>query len=121
MSRVRMRRLFRHGLLPQLLVFEAVARLGPTATVWVVKDDRAEPRTVTTGLEGPERVEITQGLAGDERIVVQGLEGLYAGAPVREMSAARPSAPAGDPANAMPGMTGLDSSAKPKEATHGGH
>lgn len=28
MSRVRMRRLFRHGLLPQLLVFEAVARLG---------------------------------------------------------------------------------------------
>jgi DNA-binding MarR family transcriptional regulator len=28
MSRVRVRRLFRHGLLPQLLVFEAVARLG---------------------------------------------------------------------------------------------
>ena len=28
MSRVRSRRLFRHGLLPQLLVFEAVARLG---------------------------------------------------------------------------------------------
>ena len=28
MSRARLRRLFRHGLLPQLLVFEAVARLG---------------------------------------------------------------------------------------------
>jgi len=28
MSRVRTRRLFRHGLLPQLLVFESVARLG---------------------------------------------------------------------------------------------
>ncbi len=28
MSRVRTRRLFRHGMLPQLLVFEAVARLG---------------------------------------------------------------------------------------------
>jgi hypothetical protein len=28
MSRIRTRRLFRHGLLPQLLVFEAVARLG---------------------------------------------------------------------------------------------
>jgi DNA-binding transcriptional LysR family regulator len=28
MSRVRTRRLFRHGLLPQILVFEAVARLG---------------------------------------------------------------------------------------------
>ena len=28
MSRVRTRRLFRHGLLPQLIVFEAVARLG---------------------------------------------------------------------------------------------
>src|SRR5262245_30646764 len=28
MPRTRMRRLFRHGLLPQLIVFEAVARLG---------------------------------------------------------------------------------------------
>lgn len=28
MSRVRLRRYFRHGLLPQLIVFEAVARLG---------------------------------------------------------------------------------------------
>jgi DNA-binding transcriptional LysR family regulator len=28
MSRARLRRYFRHGLLPQLMVFEAVARLG---------------------------------------------------------------------------------------------
>ena len=28
MPRARLRRFFRHGLLPQLLVFEAVARLG---------------------------------------------------------------------------------------------
>ena len=28
MSRARLRRFFRHGLLPQLFVFEAVARLG---------------------------------------------------------------------------------------------
>jgi multidrug efflux pump subunit AcrA (membrane-fusion protein) len=66
----------------------AVTRMGGKATVWVVKDDRAEPRLVTTGLEGPERVEITQGLSADERVVVRGHEGLYAGAKVSDTTAA---------------------------------
>ena len=63
---------------------DAVARMGGKATVWVVKDERAEPQVVTTGLEGPERVEITQGLTGDERVIIRGHEGLYAGARVSD-------------------------------------
>src|SRR5574341_651934 len=42
----------------------AIARMGGKATVWVVKEDRAEPVEVTPGLEGPERVEIAKGLTG---------------------------------------------------------
>lgn len=90
----------------------AVSRLGPQATVWVVKEDRAEPRSVTTGLESAERVEITHGLGAGERVVVQGREGLYAGARVREVLAAR-----ADTAT----KGGAAPAAKPKESGHVGH
>ena len=66
----------------------AVSRMGGKTTVWVVKDGRAEPREVTTGLESPQRVEITRGLTGDERVIARGHEGLYAGARVAEASGA---------------------------------
>jgi HlyD family secretion protein len=66
---------------------QAVTRMGGKATVWMVADERAEPRAVMTGLEGPERVEITQGLSGDERVVIRGHEGLYAGARVSDTAA----------------------------------
>jgi multidrug efflux pump subunit AcrA (membrane-fusion protein) len=83
----------------------AVARMGGKATAWVVKDDRAEPREVTTGLESPERVEILKGLVGDERVVAQGHEGLYAGARVNDVSAAKPASQDGtDSHKGMPGM-----------------
>ena len=64
----------------------AVGRMGGTATVWLLKDGHAEPRAVETGLQNAERVEVLEGLVGDERVVVQGREGLYAGARVREIS-----------------------------------
>jgi RND family efflux transporter MFP subunit len=103
----------------------AVARMGATATVWVVKGDRAEPRPVTTGLEDPQRVEITRGLTGDEQVVWQGREGLYAGAPVKEISnAAAPAPPAPEGAKAMPDMPGMKDvqpAVTPKEAPHGQH
>jgi multidrug efflux pump subunit AcrA (membrane-fusion protein) len=70
----------------------AVVRLGGTATVWIVKDGRAEPREVTTGLESPERVEIVRGLAGAERVIARGHEGLYAGARVADVGGAKPAA-----------------------------
>jgi len=60
----------------------AVARLGEAAKVWVVIDGRAEPRSVTTGLESAERVEIVRGLSVGERVVARGHEGLFAGARV---------------------------------------
>ena len=101
----------------------AVTRIGGTATVWVVKDGRAEPQTVVTGLEGPERVEITQGLTGgDERVVVRGHEGLYAGARVSDASGAGTASPDKPSSQTtmpdmpgMPGMKGGEPPAKPKE------
>ena len=68
----------------------AVARLGGTAKVWVVSDGRAEPREVTTGLEGGDRVEIVRGLTSSERVVARGHENLYAGARVSDAEAAAP-------------------------------
>ena len=73
----------------------AVTRLGGKATVWVLKgDDQAEPREVTTGLEGPDRVEIVKGLAGEARVVAKGQEGLYAGARITDTSTMTAAAPA---------------------------
>jgi multidrug efflux pump subunit AcrA (membrane-fusion protein) len=83
----------------------ALTRTGGKGTVWVVKNERAEPRPVTTGLEGPERVEIAQGLTGDERVVVRGHEGLYAGARVSDTATgASAREEAGDAHKGMPGM-----------------
>jgi multidrug efflux pump subunit AcrA (membrane-fusion protein) len=102
----------------------AVSRLGGTATVWVITDGRAEPVPVTTGVEGPDRVEVVSGLAGGERVVARGHEGLYAGARVVEVSegtggqaggaGARPREPA------RPGVE--QAPVKPKEGGgHAGH
>jgi multidrug efflux pump subunit AcrA (membrane-fusion protein) len=40
----------------------AVVSLGSKSTVWVVNEDRAEPREVTTGLEQADRVQVLSGL-----------------------------------------------------------
>jgi HlyD family secretion protein len=94
----------------------AVARMGGNARVWVVADNRAEPREVTTGLENPERVEITHGLRGDERVVARGHDGLYAGVRVTEAAkgAGRTGgtdAPAAPPPSQSP--------SRPRETPHG--
>lgn len=104
----------------------AVTRMGGKATVWVVKDGRAEPRAVVTGFQNPERVEIAQGLAGDEEVITRGHEGLYAGARVSDASS-----PGGAPSQApdttgdMPGMPGMkeqtETPTPPKEGSHAGH
>ncbi len=85
----------------------AVVRLGGKATVWILKEDRVEPREVITGLANPDRVEILQGLGGQERVVVEGHEGLYADAPVSDVSGTTPAAQGGGGAHeGMPGMGG---------------
>ena len=105
----------------------AVTRMSGKSTVWLVKDGRARPQRVTTGLENPEWVEITEGLAGDERVVVRGHEGLYAGARVREVSGTPPAASgASDAPRTMPDTPGTPgaqggSSPAPEEGQHAGH
>jgi hypothetical protein len=85
----------------------AVSRMGGKATVWLAKDGRAEPRQVTTGLEGAERVEIVSGLQAGEQVVARGHEGLYAGARVSDTAAATSAREAaGDPNKGMSGMAG---------------
>ena len=103
----------------------AVTRMGRQATVWVVKDGRAEPRSVTTGLEGPERVEIAQGLTGDERVLVRGHEGLYAGARVSDTAAQTPARDAAghaheDRPTPTGDMAGPSKEGKPAQAPHTG-
>jgi multidrug efflux pump subunit AcrA (membrane-fusion protein) len=70
----------------------AIERLGGRASVWVVKDGRAERRDVQVGLEGGDRVEVTTGLAAGERVVSRGREALYPGARVAESGPTVPAA-----------------------------
>jgi HlyD family secretion protein len=104
----------------------AVVRMGGKATVWLAKEGRAESRAVTTGLEGPDRAEIREGLAGDERVIASGHEGLYAGARVTDGSAPGPtSSPVPDEQKDIPGMPGMkqptEKPSTPKGGPHGGH
>jgi multidrug efflux pump subunit AcrA (membrane-fusion protein) len=97
----------------------AVARLGGTAKVWVVSDGRAEPREVTTGLEGAERVEIVRGLTGSEQVVARGHENLYTGARVTDTTATAPPAAANVPGS--PSKPDETRSMPRKEGGHAGH
>lgn len=112
----------------------AVARMGQKATVWIVQDDRAEPREVTTGMENPERAEIVKGLVGDERVIARGHEGLYAGARVSDVGGALPARQGSDPRAgtpemkdagktqkaAAPALVKPETRQKSKESPHGG-
>ncbi len=109
----------------------AVVRMGDKATVWVAKEGRGEPRAVVTGLQSVSRVEISEGLTGDERVIVRGQEGLYAGARISDASTLTPApsdaeAPGGKPDTpGMPGMPGMKNDeavpSQPKEGSHAGH
>jgi multidrug efflux pump subunit AcrA (membrane-fusion protein) len=103
----------------------AVSRMGQKATVWIAAEDRAEPRMVVTGLEGADRVEISRGLSGDERVIARGHEGLYAGARIRDVFGTESATPeATEARKAMPGMPGMKEAeppAKAKEAAHDRH
>jgi multidrug efflux pump subunit AcrA (membrane-fusion protein) len=103
----------------------AVSRLGPDATVWVVKEDRVEPRPVTTGLQTADRVEMVRGLGAGERVVVQGREGLYAGARVVETAAGTRDTPPSDTRRGdgqeHPAPAPTPAAPKGKESGHAGH
>jgi RND family efflux transporter MFP subunit len=106
----------------------AVAHHGGKATVWVVREGRAEPREVATGLENAERVQVVRGVAAGERLVVRGRDGLYAGARVTEVAAAAPASGASAPGTVTPpGSPARGSTpdaagpANTKEGGHAGH
>ena len=104
----------------------AVVRMGGKATLWVVKDGRAEVRAVVTGLQSADRVEIREGLADGERVITRGQEGLYAGAKISEVSASGPpGVPSAAPKQEMPAMPGMndstDAHTKHTGGSHAGH
>ncbi len=61
----------------------AVREDGGRDVVFVVADERAERRAVTLGAAGADEVEVLGGLAGTERVVVEGPSGLADGTRVR--------------------------------------
>lgn len=70
---------------------QAVERSGDAATVMVVNSaGELEQRTVTTGLETPEAIEIVTGLKSGEQVVVGGRSGLRAGEKVKTKTIAMP-------------------------------
>ena len=70
---------------PRLLVPKnAVRSEAGQSVVFVVRDDRAERRAVTTGATEGDQVEVVSGLNSGERIVVEGVGTLADGARVRE-------------------------------------
>jgi membrane fusion protein (multidrug efflux system) len=70
-------------------------------SVFVVAGDKAEQRRIKTGLANNGWVEVTEGLKGDERVVVVGQAGLKTGTLVKVVSATPAAgAPAADKATA---------------------
>lgn len=61
---------------------DAVVALSGATFVWVAKDGKAERRDVQLGVRTPGFVEVRQGVAGGEQVVVGGQERLAPGAPV---------------------------------------
>lgn len=55
------------------------------AGLWLVRDGRAEYRSVRLGLRGRDRIEVLDGLAGEEEIVLEPTVGLASGMAVRAM------------------------------------
>ncbi len=57
-----------------------------TSNVFVVNQGKAEQRAIRTGLSNAGRIEVLEGLAGAEQVVVVGQNGLKDGNPVRVVS-----------------------------------
>jgi HlyD family secretion protein len=122
---------FSTGQRGQALIVPAtgVVRMGGKATVWIVKDGRAEPRSVVTGLQSADRVEIVDGLSATDHLVARGQEGLYTGAKVIEVAGTpQPTSPTAGQQQEPPEMKDIPgmkaptaTPTKPKEGPHAGH
>jgi membrane fusion protein (multidrug efflux system) len=79
---------------------DAVLSLQGVQAVWVVADGAANRREVTLGVRTPGFVEIREGVAAGEQVVVGGAERLGPGAPVTATVVERGRQVAGDSADA---------------------
>ena len=61
---------------------------GGVAQAFVVKDGKAERRSVTLGVETPDAIQVREGLAAGDQVVLDPPVALASGAPV-ELAAAR--------------------------------
>lgn len=61
----------------------AIVEAEGAPTVFVAKGDKAEQRSIKTGLTNAGLIEVVDGLSGDERIVVVGQNGLKSGSAIR--------------------------------------
>ena len=66
-----------------LIPEEAIDPVGDRAFVYVIRDGQARRQEVRLGLRLPGEVEIRQGLAEGEPVVVRGIQRLRPNAPVR--------------------------------------
>ena len=66
-----------------ILPREALLMQGERKTVFRVREEVAQEVTVQTGFQEGDRVEILDGLAGEDRVVVRGHLGLQDGTKVR--------------------------------------
>ena len=65
-----------------LIPEDAIMPLEGSDFVWVVADGTVSRRPVTLGVRSPGTVEVREGLAAGEQVVVGGLQRLFEGAPV---------------------------------------
>lgn len=86
-------------------------------SVYIVDGDTAYRVSVTTGLVGEEKTEITSGLHGGEQLVTRGQSYLSDGAPVRVTNAPAPEKGGGEDG---PASSGADSSAGASSEADGG-
>jgi membrane fusion protein (multidrug efflux system) len=70
----------------------AIVDADGTQSIFVVNGDKAEQRTVETGLANNGWIEVVGGLKGDERVVVVGQAGLKTGTAVKVVDATAPAA-----------------------------
>ena len=66
-----------------LIPEEAIDPVGDRAFVYVIRDGRAKRQEVKLGLRLPSEVEIREGVAAGEQVVVRGIQRLRPDAPVR--------------------------------------
>jgi membrane fusion protein (multidrug efflux system) len=78
---------------------EAVVGTQMGTAVWVVTDGKVERRTVTLGVRSPGEVEIREGVAAGEAVVVGGQAMLQPGAPVMARPKGAPMQPPGPAAD----------------------